>query len=381
MSTDIRYTVVPKDCLWNLAGRFYGDATLWPLIFEYNNLPDIVKRTGSRILDPDLILIGQILIIPDAQLARRYGQFGLDQVKSNISHARQEHSRKGAAEHRQIRRIEQTQPQPARGAEPMGQHTARRIIAPAYEFDLGKSTIAESRGPGYVLTATLGGKLIVQSTQTAIFDVKAKSLDNLEISSKHQTETVAGKLISELKFDFDSSSRSVKLSGGIASQSNIKNAPLVKMEASLNALGQPAIKGSVIYDIVEGHVSHYAIVGEKIRFDIEITLEQQPGEEQQESNIWEAVNKTIAGSVLVIGAVWLVAGTLIENIITSGAGLADDPVTFAIAARMIISGGRLLKGHTLNLGRQMYAKFLAVTGVIIVTPIEMAKSTGLLDTK
>ncbi|NOY73149.1 MAG: LysM peptidoglycan-binding domain-containing protein [Gammaproteobacteria bacterium] len=42
------------DTLWDLSKKFYGNPTLWPLIYEYNNLPRITKKTGSRIIDPDL---------------------------------------------------------------------------------------------------------------------------------------------------------------------------------------------------------------------------------------------------------------------------------------------------------------------------------------
>ncbi len=47
------YIVVAGDCLWNLAGRFYGDCTRWGRIAEANALPN-----------PNLILIGQRLHIP-----------------------------------------------------------------------------------------------------------------------------------------------------------------------------------------------------------------------------------------------------------------------------------------------------------------------------
>ena len=47
------YVVVSGDCLWNLAGRFYGDPFGWSRIAEANGLRA-----------PYLILIGQRLRIP-----------------------------------------------------------------------------------------------------------------------------------------------------------------------------------------------------------------------------------------------------------------------------------------------------------------------------
>jgi LysM repeat protein len=47
------HTVVPGDTLWDLAQRFYGDPRLFPLIAAANHIPN-----------PNLILPGQVLIIP-----------------------------------------------------------------------------------------------------------------------------------------------------------------------------------------------------------------------------------------------------------------------------------------------------------------------------
>ncbi len=49
-----RHTVVAGDTLSALALRFYGDASLYPLI-----------ATASGVADPDVIDVGQRLIIPD----------------------------------------------------------------------------------------------------------------------------------------------------------------------------------------------------------------------------------------------------------------------------------------------------------------------------
>ena len=51
------YTVVAGDSLSKIAKREYGDANVWPKIFEANR--DIIK-------DPDLIHPGQTLKIPPA---------------------------------------------------------------------------------------------------------------------------------------------------------------------------------------------------------------------------------------------------------------------------------------------------------------------------
>jgi proteasome lid subunit RPN8/RPN11 len=51
----VRYRIRPGDTLWDLAGDFLGDARKWPEIFRANQ---------SRITEPDLLLIGQVIDIP-----------------------------------------------------------------------------------------------------------------------------------------------------------------------------------------------------------------------------------------------------------------------------------------------------------------------------
>ncbi len=47
------HTIVKGDILWNLAGHYYADSTLWPAISDLNALPN-----------PNSVAIGTVLIIP-----------------------------------------------------------------------------------------------------------------------------------------------------------------------------------------------------------------------------------------------------------------------------------------------------------------------------
>lgn len=49
------YRVVPGDCLWNIAQRFYGNGALWPRIFDANR---------GQIKDPHWIYPNQVFVIP-----------------------------------------------------------------------------------------------------------------------------------------------------------------------------------------------------------------------------------------------------------------------------------------------------------------------------
>lgn len=49
------YRVVPGDCLWLIAQRFYGNGALWPRIFDANR---------GQIKDPHWIYPNQVFVIP-----------------------------------------------------------------------------------------------------------------------------------------------------------------------------------------------------------------------------------------------------------------------------------------------------------------------------
>lgn len=63
MRSDL-YVVKKGDTLWDLAGKFLGNHFEWPRLWIYNNRPLCILQTGSGIENPDLIYIGQRLLIP-----------------------------------------------------------------------------------------------------------------------------------------------------------------------------------------------------------------------------------------------------------------------------------------------------------------------------
>ena len=54
-SANRTYTVKKGDCLWNIAKKYYGDGSKYTKIYDANT---------DKVADPNLIYIGQVLVIP-----------------------------------------------------------------------------------------------------------------------------------------------------------------------------------------------------------------------------------------------------------------------------------------------------------------------------
>jgi LysM repeat protein len=61
-----RYTVRKGDNLWRIAAHKLGSGSQWPRIWKYNNRREVVRETGRSVPNPDLIYVGQVLILPKA---------------------------------------------------------------------------------------------------------------------------------------------------------------------------------------------------------------------------------------------------------------------------------------------------------------------------
>jgi nucleoid-associated protein YgaU len=58
------YVVVEGDNLWKISKRNLGGGPQWPRIYRYNNRREVIAVTGRGIKNPDLIYVGQRLLLP-----------------------------------------------------------------------------------------------------------------------------------------------------------------------------------------------------------------------------------------------------------------------------------------------------------------------------
>ena len=78
----------------------------------------------------------------------------------------------------------------------------------------------------------------------------------------------------------------------------------------------------------------------QVGFELRATVTPLPfhGPEAMERSWWERNWERVVGTGLIVGAGLLVAGTVVEDVVTGGAGIADDPASLAAAAAMARAG-------------------------------------------
>ncbi|MBI3897626.1 MAG: hypothetical protein HY308_04925 [Gammaproteobacteria bacterium] len=376
LTTERTHKVIRGDCLWNLAEHYYGNGSLWPMIYQHNNRKEISQRTGTRIVDPDLILIGQTLLIPP--LAAKPAASQLNPIRNQVSQNRDRHSQSSVPRSTDVIRVRQRQPNPPNGGEPMARKPAGYIASPGLVFELNKHELI-GKGPGYSVKATLLGRLLMQAkAPVSLPDINAKSLKHVEFKAKQDAETLYGTLTNSAKFEFDPTKRTVKFECGLTTHaSNIPNAPEISVVASIDSVtGQPVLKGSVEYPMIKGVISGQYYVGESVRVEVEVTFDKKVGLTKDlivspnENEVWNQITDSFKGVslgavavVLVVAAGTLIIVTVVEDVVTLGIGTLDDPISFAAAAGMFF-GGRALWGRAaVSLSRVFRSATIAAAGL------------------
>lgn len=180
---------------------------------------------------------------------------------------------------------------------------------------------------------TYKGKLSIQSTQSAKMTVTGQGFKQVEMKSQKETETAFGKLVHETKItNFDPKNKKITLSSGLTLKSNLPNSIEIQLSKDVNERGQIVLKGSVKNTLVKGKLNQNLFTSNEIEISVEVTPENNK-KYSLEDSLLDLAQSTYATGIL-ITAVGIVVGTIAEDIITLGWGVADDPISFAIAYGM-----------------------------------------------
>ena len=316
-----RYVVRDGDTLWDIAEQQLGDPMRWPEIFEHNNAEEVVNLSGSRIVDPDLILVGQVIYIPD-QDASGPGTTGPGPERPNL---RPEHRDRGRVRAR------------------------REVAAPSVKLDFPSAPIWLVGG-GYLAKVEMKGSVTIQSNRP--IDALTFTNESFEVSAKHEVSTVMQRLVGDAKFKFNPKTGTVSFENGLTIHSNHPYVPSASVSMGVSATtGLPVAKASVKAPTIRGRINHYVYLSTDFSFSIEMTPLRRPRQPQRPQLRPELAPQpsqrpglgVVIGVALLLGVVILVTATIGEDIVTGGGGLADDPASFAAAAAMAHRGWALLR--------------------------------------
>ena len=284
----------PGDTLWDIAKNFYGSGRYWPAIAAEN--PAAVKSKG------DFILAGVGLKIPKISIPA--GRCEIDAYKKTEKPTK------------------------------VAMKKARPVLYPTFSYDLSKSksvkTVVPAPGAKVIITTSLYGTLVAQKEGVIPANFNLRSYQTtIAKSSALFTSSVK---LNRLKPDSISIGSSVS---GTVWSGNI----------SISSKG--SIKVSLAPKPVNFKNNGITFVG-RVGINIEIQIIPDPVKVPEPIHrrvfVWiERKAVQITGVGILVGASALVVGTLAEDIITGGAGLADDPVSFAAAAAMARQGLILIK--------------------------------------
>ena len=235
---DVKYVIKRGDSLRDLAARYFGDPAQWPLIYEHNNLPQVMALTGSRILDPDLVFVGQVIYIPKLVgiLNRSLlpPQVGLKPLVLNLATGfrARDPAVKGYVPDA-----------PYLGA---GKVAARpRVRSIPFRYPLADVPTIRVASAKHVAVVTLKGSVILQARDTV--DFPSVSRKGFELKVKQKADQVFGKLIGGTKVGYNAGTNEISFENGFVRRATVRLAPRVGVVTTTTTQGGlPEYKGAVI---------------------------------------------------------------------------------------------------------------------------------------
>ncbi|HET6421148.1 MAG TPA: LysM domain-containing protein [Geobacteraceae bacterium] len=235
-----RYVVKNGDTLWNLADKFLGAPTEWPRLYAFNNEPEVVRITGRRIEDPDLIFAGQTLLLPILP--------GLSRPKPAPSSG--------------LRSLKQ----PAK----LKDKVQTTLVPFMVKYNLDDLLPIVYEGPAFKATIRLSGDLVVSlANKVPLFYVTNKCL---EWSYKAQTDELVSQLISEPDLSWDRKTNKISYGCNFVTKSTTPNAPHSSIGIVVASdKPVPVLKAEICYPTLKGMIngSSYLAMNSKAVIEIE----------------------------------------------------------------------------------------------------------------
>jgi LysM repeat protein len=343
-----RYVVVKGDSLWKIAERKLGSGTQWPRIWKYNNRPEVVRATGRNIPNPDLIYTGQTLIIPQVPGTR---PSAAPSGTPPVPHAEAGPERPAFTSSQPKSRATPAAPAPSGKGTTLSERlkTEKSPIALKYKLD-DLRWPARDVGTAIIEVRMTGDIVLMTKKEYPVTYVTSRG--ELELQVTREANHAFGQLIEDSRFIYDPAKKQVTLRSMLVSQSGTPNTVSTAIGVEMNSINLvPKLRAEIRLPKLEGTLEPFRYVAMDVKIVIEITPKANPPRIDSPQPVvltpvpesgtnWRKVIGV--GLVVVAGAV--VVGTLVEDFFTAGAGIADDPASFALAGASLTRGLAMIAG-------------------------------------
>jgi hypothetical protein len=348
-----RYIVKQGDSLWRIAAKTLGGGKQWPRIWRYNNRPAVKRVTGRGIPNPDLIYIGQTLLIPRLPSERivpseteALSSSHLPTASSSMATAPPNHALPTRSD-----RIDEL---PHRRKLSDRLHQLRSPLSFKYRLDLRWP--AQDVGTA-VLEVRMTGDFVLMSQKK----YPATYL-TLKPEIEHQITSEAnhafGKLLSDNRFIYDAKEKRLTYRSMLVSQSTTPNIPATALGVEMSSNSPiPKLRAEMRIPKLEGSYGGFLYTAIDNKLVVEITPKPQPPSPPRSDQLEPAKTPTmesqwarILGAGLVVSAGVLVFGAIVDEWIPI-IGQADDLPALAAAGGMLARGLVLLGASHANLPR------------------------------
>ena len=354
------YRVKSGDTLSGIAERELGNATFWPRIYVYNNQDQVVASTGHRMINPNLIRVGQLIMLPPPEpLHHHHSKTAL---------------RNGHALRAQLTRpaiVSPTGPAQAAGHAPTAsarnhatapktpdQHDAGSASNPAaqtqvnsfplkYNFDV----IPEQKlfAPNCQVTLKLQGSVVIWADKQ--LPLLTFTERGAEIAAKRETNSAFFSLVSQNKVTWDSSKNKVTFENLMTLQARGMPPNIVSSGFVVDSSNPiPAYRIKLSYPKLEGKIGQHVFISENFTVTLDIRPRPEDRDPRQQprpvlvpvrvpavqQNSWlEGTKVFVERHGLQIGAGVIIVAAIASNFVTFGADTPIDVPAGALAAGML----------------------------------------------
>lgn len=324
----IAHTVKQGETLWSIANDKLGGGDQWPRIYSFTNSKHCQSLGASRISDPDFLTPGMIIRLPLVP--------GVPTPKSGT----------------------QDDCPPANYS--MQDEGKKKTKSTTFGYDLEDSPPVIFMGPGYKATIKLKGTLILSAKHKAPLAYVGNS--GLTAKREMEADAIIAQLIAAQSFSFDPKTNKMTYKNMLIVRSHYAFVPKFAIGSKMDFTDfTPKIFGEIYYPKLQGEIQDWAFIVAKFKISIEVEpstfpgtnpTDQKPGDNMvpyTPAPQYDPTKDWVLMTAYVVAA-GIITATIIEDFLTLGAGVADDPASLALA-EMIILAAR--SGHAARIAPVM----------------------------